>query len=69
MAGSGVNSQSVATLMSIGVHSIHFSAKRSVADTSGVSMGSASAEGLGPYDKVDRDEARRIASIIRGGAV
>ncbi len=66
MAGSGVSAGTVAEIMATGVQSVHFSAKRLVHDVSGISMGAASSEGLGPFEKVDADEARRIAAIVTG---
>lgn len=66
MAGSGVSSANVAEIVATGVHAVHFSAKRVVEDSTGISMGSASASGLGPYEKVDADEAQRIAAIVAG---
>lgn len=66
MAGSGISSATVGEVLQSGVHAVHFSAKRSVEDTTGISMGSASSRGLGPYDKVDAEEARLIAQVVRG---
>lgn len=67
MAGSGISADTVADVMATGVHAVHFSAKRLVHDATGISMGAATGEGLGPYEKVDADEARRIAAIVTGG--
>lgn len=66
MAGSGISSATVAEVMATGVQAVHFSAKRLVHDVTGISMGAASSEGLGPFEKVDADEARRIATIVAG---
>lgn len=67
MAGSGISTATVADVVATGVQAVHFSAKRLVPDSTGISMGAASREGLGPYEKVDADEARRIAAIVTGG--
>lgn len=71
MAGCGVGVGNVAQILRSGVPAVHFSAKRTVSDSSGVSMGSAESEGVGSYDAVDADLARAIAAEIRavaGGA-
>ncbi|MGN6221444.1 MAG: copper homeostasis protein CutC [Microbacterium sp.] len=65
MAGGGVTAASVEGILRSGVPSIHFSAKRTVRDASGVSMGSAEADGVGSYDTVDIDLARDIAAAVR----
>ncbi|KRA24474.1 hypothetical protein ASD65_08595 [Microbacterium sp. Root61] len=65
MAGSGVTADNIPLVLATGVRDVHFSAKRAVPDTSGVSMGYATAEGVGPYDIVDVDVARAIAAAVQ----
>lgn len=71
MAGSGVDAGNVAAILDAGVDAVHFSAKRTVTDASGVSMGSAEADGVGSYDTVDPVAAAAVADAVRawmGGA-
>jgi len=71
MAGGGVTAASVDAILRTGVPAIHFSAKRTVRDDSGVSMGSAETDGVGAYDTVDATLAHSIAAAVRsfgGGA-
>lgn len=65
MAGGGVTADSVDAILRTGVPAIHFSAKRTVRDDSGVSMGSAETDGVGSYDTVDRESAQSIAAAVR----
>ncbi|MFD4959570.1 copper homeostasis protein CutC [Microbacterium sp. NPDC058389] len=65
MAGGGVTADSVEGILRAGVPAIHFSAKRTVRDGSGVSMGSAETDGVGSYDTVDADLARGISAAVR----
>lgn len=65
VAGGGVTAASVPAILETGVRQLHFSAKRTVADRSGVSMGSAS-DGVGDYEVVDAELAFAIAEAARG---
>ncbi len=63
MAGSSVDAASAPALAATGVDAIHFSAKRAVAATGGVRMGSAS-DGVGGYEVTDRDIALAICAAL-----
>ncbi|MFE6964120.1 copper homeostasis protein CutC [Agromyces sp. NPDC057679] len=64
VAGGGVTATTVPAILETGVRELHFSAKRTVSDRSGVSMGSAS-EGVGDYEVVDSEVAFAIADAAR----
>ena len=63
MAGSGVSAASAAALAGAGVDALHFSAKRTVTESSGVRMGSA-ADGVGGYEVTDLDTARALVAAL-----
>ncbi|WP_435747598.1 copper homeostasis protein CutC [Microbacterium sp. PMB16] len=63
MAGSGVDAATAPALAAIGVDALHFSAKRTVHESGGVRMGSAS-DGLGGYEVTDLDIAREICAAL-----
>lgn len=63
MAGSGVDAASAPALAAVGVDALHFSAKRTVHESGGVRMGSAS-EGVGGYEVTDRDIALGICAAL-----
>lgn len=63
MAGSGVDAAGAPALAAVGVDAIHFSAKRAVAASGGVRMGSAS-DGVGGYEVTDRDIALAICAAL-----
>jgi len=63
MAGSGVDAASVAEIVATGVDAVHFSAKRTVSESTGVRMGSA-ADGVGGYEVTDRDAAFAVRAAL-----
>ncbi|WP_164234782.1 copper homeostasis protein CutC [Microbacterium hydrocarbonoxydans] len=63
MAGSGVTAASAPALAATGVDALHFSAKRAVAETGGVRMGSAS-DGVGGYEVTDLEIARGVVASL-----
>lgn len=67
MAGSGVNAASVVEIAATGVDAVHFSAKRTVSEPTGVRMGSAS-DGVGGYEVTDRDAAFAVRAALGLGA-
>ncbi|UYO97560.1 hypothetical protein OED01_02160 [Microbacterium sp. M28] len=63
MAGSGVDAASVVEIAATGIDAVHFSAKRTVTESGGVRMGSAS-DGVGGYEVTDRDAAFAVRSAL-----
>lgn len=63
MAGSGVDAASAPALAATGVDALHFSAKRSVSETGGVRMGSAS-DGVGGFEVTDLAIAEGIVAAL-----
>jgi copper homeostasis protein len=63
MAGSGVDAASVAEIVATGVDAVHFSAKRTVAASGGVRMGSA-ADGVGGHEVTDRLAAFAVLEAL-----
>jgi copper homeostasis protein len=65
MAGGGVRPELVGPLVRAGVDAVHASAKRVVADTAGVRLGSAAPVGESGRETTDEDEAVRILDALR----
>ncbi|MFT4259313.1 copper homeostasis protein CutC [Microbacterium sp.] len=66
MAGSGVTAASARLLADTGVDALHFSAKRTVTQTGGVRMGSAS-DGVGGYETTDLATAQELVGALARG--
>ncbi len=67
MAGGGVRPALVGPLLRTGVDAVHASAKRVVAETSGVTLGSAAPVGGSGRETTDEREAARIFAELRAG--
>ena len=65
MAGGGIRPDLVEAIVGTGVDAVHASAKRIVADASGVELGTASPGGTG-WETTDEAEAGRILTALRG---
>ncbi|MET0418678.1 MAG: copper homeostasis protein CutC [Actinoplanes sp.] len=65
MAGGGVRPDLIGPLVRTGVDAIHASAKRTVADTAGVRLGSAAPVGESGWETTDEQEAARIITALR----
>ncbi|MBS1673423.1 MAG: hypothetical protein JSS74_05605 [Actinobacteria bacterium] len=63
MAGSGVTARNAAEIAETGVDALHFSAKRTVAATGSVRMGSAADDG-GGHEVTDLAEARALCAAL-----
>jgi len=68
MAGGGVDATSIPALVAAGVDAVHLSAKRSVTESGGIGLGSASPTSVGSYEVTDAaialDAARALG--LRG---
>jgi copper homeostasis protein len=67
MAGGGVRPDLIGPLLRTGVDAVHASAKRTVADTAGVRLGSAAPVGASGRETTDEQEAERILAALRAG--
>ncbi|MGO4680056.1 copper homeostasis protein CutC [Microbacterium sp. 2MCAF23] len=63
MAGSGVTAANAAEIAATGVDALHFSAKRAVAASGSVRMGSAADDG-GGHEVTDLEEARAVCAAL-----
>lgn len=63
MAGGGVRPAMIEALVATGVDAIHASAKRAVADATGLSLGSA-ASGVATRETTDEDEVARLLAAL-----
>jgi copper homeostasis protein len=66
MAGGGVRPESVADLVRTGVAAVHASAKRAVADTVAVGLGTAAPAGAPSRETTDEEQVTRILAALRG---
>ncbi|WP_336627876.1 MULTISPECIES: copper homeostasis protein CutC [unclassified Microbacterium] len=67
MAGSGITAANAAEIAATGVDALHFSAKRTVAASGSVRMGSAADDG-GGHEVTDLEEARAVCAALGLGA-
>jgi copper homeostasis protein len=63
MAGSGVTAENAAEIAATGVDALHFSAKRTVAASGSVRMGSAADDG-GGHEVTERAEAQAVRTAL-----
>jgi copper homeostasis protein len=65
MAGGGVRPEEIEKIVRTGVPAVHASAKRAVAETVGVTLGTAARAGETHFETTDEDEAARIMAALR----
>lgn len=68
MAGAGIRSDNVETILMCGVDAVHASAKRSARQHARIALGTDSPAGETVIDVTDEVEAARLVAIVRGGA-